>query len=744
AYYPMLVTSVTDPYGRTARFYYDANGYLTSVVDVGGIQSSFQYSGQEPPRRLWRLTTPYGSTDFQVTENEDPADEQAYTRGVVVALPEGQKAAAMYYKGGAGTGNPNFPDSFDEQQIPQDLPVENAADVYDRNVGNSHYWDTAQAAQLSTTNLALLTGRDFLLARTRHWLLAQEQSPRWIGTSFSWEQSPSPDGTNAGAITWYGHDNKPAPHQEGSSIQPSVIARVMPGGSTWYQWHQRNCFGHTTNLIERWIDIDDTQRFRTNRFIYSSEGLDLLAHIGPDGQVVSGYTYDSNHPHLPVAITNAIGEVTRYYYDSAANGHRLLGIAHASGLASTNYYSGNWLACTVDLLGSSPFRTNSYTWQDGRVRTQTDARGLTRTFTTDNLGRLTRIDFPDNTCIQYAYTNGAGAMLLDRTAARDRLGNWTYYEYNGLRQLTRLIDPLGRETRYSYCSCGGPDSVTRAYGTSVAETTQYQYDYAGRLILTIQPDGTTVTNTYDPLGRLANVGRPHGTTTNYYDNLDRLYAVENAAGLLLWAAYDSYDRIILHTDSNGLTVTNSYDGLGRLVRRTTLADNGTESWGYSFGLSSPASYTNQVGNVTLWAYDAAGRKTNEIQVGVFTNSFAWTPGDDLASLSDGKGNTTSWKYDSEGRVTEKWYQGQTTADLLYWYNANGWLTCRFTRTGTGSNTNGYTTSYSYDAVGNLTQINYPAGTASVTNQYDALNRLTNRLDGLGQTKYTYAVLGNGM
>jgi len=34
-------------------------------------------------------------------------------------------------------------------------------------------------------------------------------------------------------------------------------------------------------------------------------------------------------------------------------------------------------------------------------------------------------------------------------------------------------------------------------------------------------------------------------------------------------------------------------------------------------------------------------------------------------------------------------------------------------------------------------------TASLTNWFDALNRLTNRLDGLGQTQYRYAVLGNG-
>jgi YD repeat-containing protein len=33
--------------------------------------------------------------------------------------------------------------------------------------------------------------------------------------------------------------------------------------------------------------------------------------------------------------------------------------------------------------------------------------------------------------------------------------------------------------------------------------------------------------------------------------------------------------------------------------------------------------------------------------------------------------------------------------------------------------------------------------SAITNQYDALDRLTNRLDGLGQTRYSYAVLGNG-
>jgi YD repeat-containing protein len=41
-----------------------------------------------------------------------------------------------------------------------------------------------------------------------------------------------------------------------------------------------------------------------------------------------------------------------------------------------------------------------------------------------------------------------------------------------------------------------------------------------------------------------------------------------------------------------------------------------------------------------------------------------------------------------------------------------------------------------DAVGNLTNIAYPVSHA-ITLQYDALNRLTNMVDGVGSTTYGY-------
>ncbi|NMD20229.1 MAG: hypothetical protein GYA76_08160, partial [Verrucomicrobia bacterium] len=737
--YPTLITSITDPDGRVARFAYDGDGYLTNITDVAGIEVGFEYAQVDPtfPRMLWRMSTPYGQTSFHVTDKALD-DTLSYTRGLAVVMPEGRRMVALYSKDTQAC----FPEAFAPEAVPQGLPIANAADTGERNARNSYFWDLAQAAQLSTTNLSQLNAQDYRLARTRHWLLVQYPKP--VSTTASWEQAPSADGQCEGGILWYGHDDKPSISGRGSSSLPNLVARVIPDGTTWYKWLERNALGHPTNITERWIDPSDVERFRTESSVYAANGIDLVAHFGPDGLLKSGYAYDPNIPHLPVAQTNALGEVTRFFYDSVHNGRRLLGVAYPSGLALTNVYDGAWLQDEVMLIGTNPLRTNRYTWLNGYVLTHQDPRGLTRTFTHDALGRLTRIDYPDSTYVEQVYTNGAGVMLLERTGSRDRLGNWTRYEYNGLRQVTRILDPLLRETRYTYCGCGGPESITRAYGTPVAQTTQHQYDFAARLTQTTASDGTTVTNLYDALGRLAIISQAVGTATNYYDNLGRLWLVENAGGVVAESAYDLEDRVLSHTDANGVTVTNAYDALGRLTVRVTPANGATETWAYTSGVSGPTSYVNQVSNVTLYAYDAAGRKTNEVQVGVFTNRFTYTAAGDLATLADGKANTTAWKHDSEGRVIEKWYQGQATADLLHGYNANGWLTWRFTRTGTGSATNGFFTSYAYDRVGNLTNITYPSGTASITNWFDALGRLTNRLDGLGVTLYQYAMLGSGL
>ena len=64
-----LIDHVTDRFGHTNWLRYDAAGQLTNVTDVVGLAASFSYDANG---WLVGLTTPYGTTGFQFTD--DPAN----------------------------------------------------------------------------------------------------------------------------------------------------------------------------------------------------------------------------------------------------------------------------------------------------------------------------------------------------------------------------------------------------------------------------------------------------------------------------------------------------------------------------------------------------------------------------------------------------------------------------------------------------------------------------------------------
>ncbi len=150
-------------------------------------------------------------------------------------------------------------------------------------------------------------------------------------------------------------------------------------------------------------------------------------------------------------------------------------------------------------------------------------------------------------------------------------------------------------------------------------------------------------------------------------------------------------------------------------------------------LPVPTSYTNQVGKETQWTYDAAGRKTNEVVVGVMTNRFVYNGAGDLTDLYDGNqvggANRTQWRYDAYGRVTDKVYANNQT-NLVYKYDLLNRLTNRWSQAKGNAK-------YAYDRRGSLTNVDYASST-DLKFQFDALGRTTNMVDAAGTTKYTYA------
>ncbi|HEV2211014.1 MAG TPA: RHS repeat-associated core domain-containing protein [Verrucomicrobiae bacterium] len=734
--FPTQVTGVTDPFGHKAFFQYDATGMLTNIIDAIGLTSSFAYDSLG-----WAtsLTTAYGTTEFQYYTNgtytgsefgsygDSNYDAFLPIRSVKIIDPlDGtnlymlkQDSSIVYTNPSDYYNNTNnylvfLPDNYTSTTVLPSGPTS----TLDTNVDallyyrDSFHWGPRQCASLPA-DVTTFSPSDFIRGRMRHWLHSDQN----ISQILDMEQAPSPDGVTLGQTTWFDYDGKGEAIAVGTQSLPSLIARVVPDGTTAYTWYQRDNWGRATNVIETYSTYSgQAASTRTNSYIYASNGIDLSQIIGPAGELRAGYGYDAYHE--VTSFTNAVGDVTTYTYDSDG---RRTSMHSPAGLTTTNIYFSssqytNWVETKIDLEIS---RTNSWTYTNDLVLTHTDPRGLTTTFTYDALQRPTTIADSRGT-IYYYYSK------LDPSQITDRMGFNTWFGHDALRRLTAETNALGYYTLYNYCSCGALESVQDKLGN----LTSFYYDTAGRLTNTTYPDGYVVTNELDLLGRAIIRGDSAGIRlTNWFNNQGLLYASTNAAGVLKADTFDLEDRATNSVNGNGVSVAVSYDLIARTLTRA-YADGGVEKFGYSS--AGLVSYTNQIGFVTRYTYDAAQRKTAETNANSQTTVFSYDSATDLLTLTDPKSQTTTWNYDQYGRVTNK--LDQTSTEILqYTYDLDDRLTNRWSAA-KGD------TAYSYDHVGNVTLISYPV-THSVTLTYDPMNHLTNMVDGLGTTVYGYTAAG---
>ena len=213
---------------------------------------------------------------------------------------------------------------------------------------------------------------------------------------------------------------------------------------------------------------------------------------------------------------------------------------------------------------------------------QIDYPTFTRKITYDSLQRIVReTDILDgNTTHSASYTYDAGGNIISKT---DEEGNTSFFEYDALNRLVKIIDPMGGVTRISY-------------------------DNRGNVLSTEDPKGGITTNRYDRNSRLIKMTRPMGEATSYgYDALGNRTAVLDSKGQKISYEYDDRNRLVrayyyaAEDPFNPVkTVNFSYDNLGKLLSY----DDGTTS----------AAYT----------YDDLGRKTQEaVNYGPFGLSYSY-------------------------------------------------------------------------------------------------------------------------
>ncbi|MBD3239505.1 MAG: hypothetical protein GF331_02895, partial [Chitinivibrionales bacterium] len=232
------------------------------------------------------------------------------------------------------------------------------------------------------------------------------------------------------------------------------------------------------------------------------------------------------------SITNALGQQTRFGYDSAGNLVRL--IAPGGDTTAIAYDETALPVAVTDPLG----RTVGTAYDSlGRVVARMTPMGDTTTYTYDRYGNL--------------------------AAVTDPTGRVSRYEYDIVGRLLREINPAGDTVRYSYDEAGRLDSLI----DPLHHHTTFDYDTAGNLVRSTNHLGISRTYEYDEQSKLTAYTNARGQTINYqYDILKRLVRKVTDDSLVLSRfGYDVMGNMT-YAATPGYTMNRSFDPAGRMVQ----------------------------------------------------------------------------------------------------------------------------------------------------------------------------------
>ncbi|CAI8951882.1 Sugar-binding protein [Pseudomonas sp. IT-P253] len=489
-------------------------------------------------------------------------------------------------------------------------------------------------------------------------------------------------------------------------LESSDGPRTDVNDITRFKYDTKGRLTHVVNALGHITERSNFNFMGDPQTVIDPNGITTALTYSPQGWVTSVSTANS----ITRFEYNAVGDITKlirgdsgwltYTWDDA---RRLIRINNSLGEKvefDLDPMSNRTAIRFSDNVGNLTKQHRNVYDELGRLLNSVGASGQTSRTQYDPNDNPTILTNPLN----YSHTGTYDS--LDRLVKNtDPLNGITQFEYDTQDNLTQIVDPRGVKTRYQYDGLGNltmldsPDS-----GTST-----YKYDVAGNNTQQTDARGVVTSFTYDALNRLAArhyPANPELDTRLHYDStvagnigIGRLTSVEDINGVLNYI-YDAQGNLSaqLHTPlSNSATQLEKlgygYDGANRLSR-----------------IDYPAAFS------VIYLRDSAGQVTRvqilrdtEKPIN-FASEISYFPFGPLKSLAWGNGTTLQRTYDLDYRLT-----GQTVA---------GW-----------SNT------YAYDSIGNITKIQ-SSSLGDLNYSYDALDRLTEEANVSYQQTFTYDAVGN--
>jgi YD repeat-containing protein len=350
---------------------------------------------------------------------------------------------------------------------------------------------------------------------------------------------------------------------------------------------------------------------------------------------------------------------------------------------------------------------------DRRVASESSSPGGSSVWSYDSHGRRTR-ETINSISTSFAY-DSSGRLIRET----DANGNSTSYENYQFAVPTRVRTALSGVVYYKTVHPLGlvaSETDGRAGCATCEPRTRFEYDDLGRLTKIDPPNSSSVAAdtlvSYVPDGSEVTVSRGSFDIQYLFDGLGRLTRAEDELHHAREISYDALGSKVEEWVRYGSQAgdARSFDDLGRLAR-ISRPDGRVVTYSYS---GSTTTVRDERSETTVRTYQAFGDPDDRR----------------LASVRDALGSTTRYLYDSRNLLTRIDAPGSAgdrdfsyyTTHLLatethretgttqYWYDAAGRKTRR--------SRNGETTSYGYDRIDRLTEIDYPTGTGDVSFTYD--------------------------
>jgi len=468
-----------------------------------------------------------------------------------------------------------------------------------------------------------------------------------------------------------------------------------------------------------------------------------------------------------VAITNAIGAVNGYAYDSAG---RIVKTFNPDGTFIQNVWNGNgtlaeslgYDACTNCLI-RKVYTYNSYglptsctiygqglpaggltTYtaynSDGSVASTTDGNGNISTFTYDAAGQLLEERDPVGDKVTFTYDDARNLVSV-----RDKMNHVTTYEYTVSGKTKKTTYPDGSVVSCMYDALEDMRSMTDKYGN----VTTFTRNELG-LVTETESGGCAAYKAFDVMGNETNRVDASGVSIQtVYDEESRPIAVRDSSGAERTTAYDILGRPIRTTDALGKTYLKVYDDANQMVA-SVRPSGAVDAFGYD-PLGFRNAFTNSEGSVYMTSYDALGRVlANTNALGRQTLRLEYDANGNILSAIDADGGVTTFTYDALNRLLSRTVGDQTDS---FTYNANGGLLSACNATAeerlsydvmnrlysatVAINGLSVTTHWIYDLGGLPTNITYGVNGISLRREFDAKGRLVALDDGRSH-RWTFA------